>query len=201
VLLKGRTLSPRCCTHPCIKGCCCCCSDSCPPLGTSTSSTSMAEQPQPQPDAGEEEQPPRGYRVAFSKTFRCPYFYDPSSGRTQWPEHPPAADRGGASRGRGGWAHDQQRQPKRPRQEVADLAERISGLIAEDDRVGFPQEEPTVQANPHGWFFPPHKVRRRQPSDFVLRLASWRQEKLPCKTCRGPTELRACCRSSIAARW
>lgn len=122
------------------------------------------------------EEPPHGYHVAFSKTFRCNYFYDPLTGRTQWPMHPPTDWVAARGRGDGGWARDD-RSPKRPRQDVADLAERIAALVAEDDRVGFPDEEPDVDANPHGWFFPPHKVvmhtMMNEDTRCVLELGSW----------------------------
>jgi hypothetical protein len=129
-----------------------------------------------QMSAPREEEPPAGYRVAFSHTFRCNYFYDPLSGRAQWPMHPPADWVAARGRGGGAWARDD-RPPKRPRQDVVDLAERIASLVAEDDRVGFPETEPDVDANPHGWFFPPHKVvmhtMMNQDTRCVLELGSW----------------------------
>lgn len=123
--------------------------------------------------AWQEEQPPRGYRVAFSKTFRCPYFHDPATGRTQWPQRPPP------DHPRRAPPHDQQQQrpAKRARQGIGDLAERVGALCAVDDRVGFPADEPSVEPNPHGWFFPPHKVVMHnimnEDTRCVLELGSW----------------------------
>jgi hypothetical protein len=42
--------------------------------------------------------------------------------------------------------------------EQKSLAERVRDLCALDDRVGYPAAVQPVEKNPHGWFFPPHKV-------------------------------------------
>ena len=58
-----------------------------------------------------------------------------------------------------------------------DLAARVASLVAQDSRVGFPAQEPGVRANPHGWFFPAHRVvmANLMSSDTtcVLELGSW----------------------------
>ena len=42
--------------------------------------------------------------------------------------------------------------------EQKSLAERVRDLCALDDRVGYPEAVQPVAKNPHGWFFPPHKI-------------------------------------------
>ena len=53
----------------------------------------------------------------------------------------------------------------------------MAALVAQDSRVGFPAQEPGVRANPHGWFFPAHRVvmANLMSSDTacVLELGSW----------------------------
>ena len=43
--------------------------------------------------------------------------------------------------------------------------------------VGFPKAEPTVGRNPHGWFFPPHKVVLshflNEKTRVVVEMGSW----------------------------
>jgi len=62
-------------------------------------------------------------------------------------------------------------------QPVADLPAAVAALVASDDRVGFPSEEPGVDPNPHGWFFAAHRVvmsnLMNTETRCVLELGSW----------------------------
>ena len=67
-----------------------------------------------------------------------------------------------------------QAEPVRP---TADLTSAVAALVASDPRVGFPETEPGVAKNPHGWFFPPHRVVMANimssETKCVLELGSW----------------------------
>ena len=41
---------------------------------------------------------------------------------------------------------------------LAEIRSRAAALASKDKRVGFPGTRPSVSQNPHGWFFPSHKV-------------------------------------------
>ncbi len=62
-------------------------------------------------------------------------------------------------------------------QRATDLDAAVAALVAADARVGFPQVEPAVDPNPHGWFFPPHRVVMSNlmsaETSCVLELGSW----------------------------
>ena len=83
------------------------------------------------------ESPPRGWQRAHSATFGCDYFFDPATGKSEWPRD---QRRPGGS--------EQPRAAKRHRHQPADLTERANALIAADDRVGFPDDAPAVEPNP-----------------------------------------------------
>eukprot|EP01048_Picozoa_sp_COSAG05_P005130 COSAG05_NODE_297_length_11939_cov_17.362753_3_plen_389_part_00 len=57
------------------------------------------------------------------------------------------------------------------------LAERVRDLCAMDDRVGYPSAVQPVEKNPHGWFFPPHKVVManimNERTTCIMELGSW----------------------------
>ena len=38
------------------------------------------------------------------------------------------------------------------------ITARVSGLRVSSSGVGFPSAKPDVSSNPHGWFYPPHRV-------------------------------------------
>lgn len=62
-------------------------------------------------------------------------------------------------------------------QRVADLDVAVASLMVADKRIGFPDAEPAVEPNSHGWFFPPHRVvmstLMSTETSCVLELGSW----------------------------
>jgi hypothetical protein len=120
---------------------------------------------------------PFGWAVTAAGTW---YFHitNPNEPQSAPPESATTASVGGKRpRGEGGGEEAVPRPAVRAKQLGASLADRVWDLVAADERVGFPLREPAVDKNPHGWFFPPHKVVMSNimtpQTRCIMELGSW----------------------------
>lgn len=59
----------------------------------------------------------------------------------------------------------------------AQIKDAVEHLIASDPRIGFPAKLPGFAPNPHGWFYPAHRVvlgaLLNDKTEYVIELGSW----------------------------